>query len=156
MEILINDFELYKECQTEIAKFCGNKIPEYPEAFPIEKSVCFGERYACGAPHWVVVLYNFKERHDCMIDLYLNVIGVFTMSIHHRIGRVIADYAFKQAGLKRITSTVRASNKRAMRVNKLFGFQHEGVIRSGYLPPLEEDMHLFGMLRDDCKWLQES
>lgn len=154
MSVVINDIELLKECESAIAKASGNEMPPIPDEYPIDKSVCFGERYTNGDPYWVVVLYNFRERHDCMIDLFLNIKGVFTNSFHHRIGKIIANYAFEQAGLKKINSCVRASNKRAMRINKLFGFKQEGIIRSGYLPPNEEDKFVFGMLRSDCKWLK--
>lgn len=154
MKVLINDFDLLKECEAAIAKESGNEMPQMPDTFPSHRCVCFGERHMDGSPYWVVVLYDFREGHDCMIDLFLNIKGMFTNSLHHKIGRVIANYAFEQAGLKKINSCVRASNKRAMRINKLFGFKEEGIIRLGYLPPTVEDKYVFGMLRSDCKWLK--
>lgn len=153
MEIIINDLELLKKCEKAIADESGNEPREIGDVFPQDKCVCFGEKYPDGDPYWVVVLYNFREAHDCMIDLYLNIKGVFTPSLFNKIGRVIADYAFKQAGLSKINSCVRASNKRAMRINKFFGFKEEGIVRAGYVPPQTEDKHLFGMMHTDCKWV---
>ena len=54
---------------------------------------------------------------------------------------------------EKLVKTIRASNKKSLRLTKAFGFKVEGVIRNGYNKPMVEDKILLGMLREECPWI---
>ncbi len=148
-EVVINDINLLKFCESQIDE---QDIPEIGDVFPVEKCVCFGQYNSANEPWWVVTLYNFKSGHDCMIGLSLNIKGMFSPSLFKMMGRVIFDYAFKQANLLRCTVSVRASNKASIRLAKAWGFKEEGLKRLAYQNPLE-DMYILGLLKSECVWI---
>jgi RimJ/RimL family protein N-acetyltransferase len=64
----------------------------------------------------------------------------------------LLGYPFLQLGVQRVTTLIRASNDRALRLNAGLGFVREGVIRQGYG---DEDMIVMGLLRSDAeKWIR--
>lgn len=54
--------------------------------------------------------------------------------------------------VNRITVRVRESNRPSIELAEDFGFALEGTIRQGY--PDGEDMLLYGMLKQECRWLK--
>jgi hypothetical protein len=63
-------------------------------------------------------------------------------------------YPFEQLGVGRISTFTRASNTRALKLNRLLGFREEGRIRQGYG---DEDAVLMGLLRCEAPaWLKLS
>ena len=64
--------------------------------------------------------------------------------------RVFA-YPFLQLECNRVTGLVRVDNLKARRFDEHLGFVQEGVIRRGASNGL--DMVLYGMLREECRWL---
>lgn len=149
-DVKINDLELLKYCETAIA---GKDIPEFPDEFPHDRCVCFGQYGQDGQPRWVVALYDFKEGHDCIMDVALNIKGLFSPSLFKMMGRVVFDYIFNQAKLVRCSAHIRVSNKASIRISKAWGMKQEGIIRSGYKTPPIEDKVLFGMLKTECVWI---
>lgn len=63
------------------------------------------------------------------------------------------DYPFNQLGVNRITGLVPKKNKQARKFDQHLGFKYEGNMR-GALP--DDDMLVYGMLKDECKWLRNS
>lgn len=59
-------------------------------------------------------------------------------------------YCFETCGATRITSLVNDSNKRAQRMNRIFGLHKEGVVRKGNRET-GEDIHLFGFTDEDYR-----
>ena len=146
-EVKINDLELLKFCESEVSK----KDITLDE-FPHDRCVCFGAYKDDGTPQWSVVLYDFKGRHDCMVDIALNINGMFTPNLFKMIGRVIFNYAFNQANLNRCSIIIRKSNKASIKLAKAWGFKEEGLKRKGYREPIE-DMLMLGILKSECKWI---
>lgn len=62
----------------------------------------------------------------------------------------IFDYPFNELGVNRITGLVPKKNKRARKLDQHLGFKYEGNMRRA-LP--DDDMLVYGMLRDECRWL---
>jgi|TARA_R100001530_G_scaffold3596_5_gene5285 RimJ/RimL family protein N-acetyltransferase len=60
------------------------------------------------------------------------------------------DYPFNQLGVRRITGLVPKKNTVARRFDTHLGFKYEGNMRNA-LP--DDDMIIYGMLREKCKWL---
>ena len=149
--IEVNNLELLKFSQTAI----HGKVPEHiGNVFPLEKYACLGEFRPDGQALWVVSFYDFKRDHDCVLDIALNIGGLFSRDLFERIRRLVCHYAFVQNSLLRMTTFVRVSNKKSYRITKKWGFREEGLIKLGFGPPKPEDMHVFGLTRDECnKWI---
>jgi RimJ/RimL family protein N-acetyltransferase len=65
--------------------------------------------------------------------------------------RIAFSYPFEQLGCQRITGTIRADNLPAQRLAEKLGFVQEGRMRSACKDGT--DMIMYGMLRDECRWL---
>lgn len=64
--------------------------------------------------------------------------------------RAIFDYPFNQLGKERITALVAKKNKRAAQFVRKLGFKYEGSLRRYFG---RDDMHCYGMLREECQFL---
>lgn len=60
-------------------------------------------------------------------------------------------YPFMQLNQRRITALVSADNRDSIRLSEHFGFAREGTMREA--GARGEDVHLFGLLRSECRWL---
>lgn len=149
-DIKINDINLLKYSYSEIT---GEDINLLSDEFPKDKYVCFGQYHKNGEPFWVVTMHSFKEKHDCHLELSINLKGLLSSDTFKRMGRIIFDYVFKQANLNRCTVNIRASNVPSQRLAKAWGFVYEGTKRKGYEPPKIEDMQIYGLLKEECRWI---
>ncbi|MGN1209800.1 MAG: GNAT family N-acetyltransferase [Duodenibacillus sp.] len=61
-------------------------------------------------------------------------------------------YPFVQLGCSRVSGLVRVDNHDAQRFDEHLGFVKEGVIRKG--DDDGTDLILYGMLKEDCRWLK--
>jgi hypothetical protein len=68
------------------------------------------------------------------------------------IMRDVFSYAFDDLGCRRITNSCSINNRKAIAVNLRSGFKQEGVIRHGYTDG--SDMVIFGLLKDECKYIK--
>mgnify|MGYP003113161462 FL=1 len=59
-------------------------------------------------------------------------------------------YPFIQVGANRLLVTCSEGNAKAMKMNKQLGFVEEGRLRQMFG---KHDAVLFGMLRNECKWI---
>ena len=62
----------------------------------------------------------------------------------------MAEYCFKVADCRRITTRVDETNSLAIRHNKLFGFKHEGTLRQA--SPEGNDVAVFGLLKGEFRY----
>ena len=61
-------------------------------------------------------------------------------------------YPFLQLQCNRITGLVRVDNLEAQRFDEHLGFKREGLVRKACTDGT--DMILYGMLREECRWLE--
>jgi RimJ/RimL family protein N-acetyltransferase len=61
-------------------------------------------------------------------------------------------YPFEQLGCLRVTGLVPAKNTDAQRFDEHLGFVYEGRIRQ--ILPNGDDLLIYGMLREECRWLK--
>lgn len=149
MGIEINDINMLRFYQKQIDE---PNMLDFGDIFPTDKCTCFGQYGDGHDPLWVVVFYNFKQGHDCMLGITLNIKGMFGPSRFKMMARVVFDYVFNQSNLIRCTVHVRGSNKPSIRLAKSWGFKEEGIKRMGFSEPFE-DMHILGLLKTECKWI---
>lgn len=64
----------------------------------------------------------------------------------------IFAYPFLQLKCKRVTALVDSTNQPVQAFLCRVGFHQEGILRQGYPP--NGDAVIFGMLKDECRWLE--
>jgi len=67
--------------------------------------------------------------------------------------RAVFAIPFLQYGCGRVTTVAGRRNAAARRLNEGVGFTFEGLIRRGW--DGREDAIVYGMLREECRWLKE-
>jgi RimJ/RimL family protein N-acetyltransferase len=68
--------------------------------------------------------------------------------------RIAFRYPFIRLARRRITAETAASNIPMLRIQRRLGFVQEGVKRGAAMDG--GDAIIFGMLRDECRWLEVS
>lgn len=94
-----------------------------------------------------VLVYDTFGAGDCLWHVASNTKRWITREF---ILRGVA-YPFLQIGQKRITAMVSARNAPSLKLTRGFGFSEEGRLRRAGI--FGEDMIVFGMLREECRWL---
>lgn len=148
----INDLNLLRFCYGMTS---GKSIDDLGDFFPEEKYACIGEYRKDGDPLWAIIFYDFKENHECSVDIALNLKNaLFSRELFEKIAYIVYEYVFNQANLLRCNAYVRESNKKSIRLTQKFGFSKEGFRPYGYGPPRIEGMHIFGMTLESCYWMR--
>ena len=65
--------------------------------------------------------------------------------------RRVFEYVFDTAGCRRFVVRVDAGNEKALKLDLGLGFKMEGTLRQA--AENGNDVHVLGMLRDECRWL---
>ena len=65
---------------------------------------------------------------------------------------LLFDYPFTQLGVTRVSCVIAAGNDRSRKVVEGLGWVHEGTVRKFYAD--NEDGVIYGMLREECRWLE--
>lgn len=94
-----------------------------------------------------VIWHNYRKH-----DIELTAAGEPGWMLPQGVRQVFA-YPFLQLGVARITTITGRKNKRARSTDERLGFRLEGVIRKGL--DGREDAILYGMTRDECKWIKD-
>ena len=68
--------------------------------------------------------------------------------------RVICEFAFGELGVERITACVPGTSRNVHQLATRWGFRFEGIRRKGWDGNV--DLFEFGMLRGECRWLQQA
>lgn len=61
------------------------------------------------------------------------------------------DYGFNHLGCKRITCLIDKNNEKSIKLCSRIGFIQEGTLRQA--APSGNDLLIFGMLEQECRWL---
>lgn len=70
---------------------------------------------------------------------------------HPKILYHIFAFPFKQLGTRRVTAPIEDGNEASVRTVQKLGFQLEGRLRKAATSG--KDVLLYGMLREECRWL---
>lgn len=124
-------------------------------AAQVEQSASWGDFYAMGVENAEgelvagVVVNNYNGSNaTCHVAIVQAGKGLVLML------RAVADYAFRQCGLKRLTGMVPASNPRALAFDRHLGWEDEYVMPCGAHDG--GDLHILVMWPDRCPWLKEA
>lgn len=92
------------------------------------------------------VISNYR-RTDCEISCAAEN----SMAFRRHVMQAVFQYIFHTLGCVRCTSITTKGNKRARAFLEALGFELEGNLRRGY--DGERDALLYGLLREDCRYL---
>ena len=95
---------------------------------------------------WAMFAIGNYVGYDC--ELFFATTGGVTPIRY--LTRRMAEYCFKVADCRRITTRVDETNSLAIRHNKLFGFKHEGTLRQA--SPEGNDILVFGILKEEYRY----
>lgn len=85
-------------------------------------------------------------------DVHLHIALLNVRSLSRRFIEECFRYVFWQLACARCTVMVASRNERSLRFVQKVGWRWEGTIRE--LLPDGDDVHVFGMLRSECRWLR--
>ena len=127
----------------EVAAWVAQRVPEFEPQKYVALGVVRGDRFVGGA-----VFHNFRK-HD------IEVVVAFDDPRWALPGtlRALFAYPFVTLGCVRLTALIARKNKRSRRLTEGLGFRLEGVARRAF--DGRQDAMIYGMLRDECKFLRE-
>lgn len=125
----------------------GEPLRPFAEALlggPVGEQAKFIGRVVDSQPVAVAVI-----EHWCGWDCELSIAS--TGGLSRDFIRAVFGYVFDQLGCRRVTGRVSASLAWAKQLQRL-GFREEGRLREA--APDGGDTIVFGMLRQECRWLE--
>lgn len=96
-----------------------------------------------------VVVYDTFSTTNC----FVHIASARRKWFSPQFATVAMAFPFLQCGHRRVSCIVSERNRLSLRLTRLFGWTQEGVLRSA--GPEGEDVLLFGMLREECRWLPQ-
>jgi RimJ/RimL family protein N-acetyltransferase len=119
--------------RSELEHLLDSKLPEKVGFFAV-----------CSTGGVALIGVGNYNTYDC--DLFIGTTG--KKPPMREAWKYLKKYVFEICDCTRMTSKVVANNKKALRMNKLFGMTLEGVMRMGD-PETGEDIHVFSMLKEE-------
>lgn len=128
--------------KARIAKWVVDRIPHMGRFEDLGPYEVMGISSSDGMPLAGVVWTNYRGH-----DITLNLAADSPRWARRGVITAILSYPFRQLQCERCTSFVGRQNKRSYRITEGVGFKREGLMRraaDGW-----EDVHVFGMLREE-------
>lgn len=126
----------------DFTKWAKKRIPRMHIGFGPAVSIGVGDDERLLA----AVIYSQYTGHS----MQLSVAADSPAWCSRRTLRAFFTYPFKDAGCIRVTGMVASDNEPSLSLCERLGFVREGVLRKALG---EIDVVVFGMLREECKWL---
>ena len=128
-----------------IGEFVARLIPgaEHAEDFGAYQSLGFADSKGLVAG---VVFLNYKQH---AVDINLGAINAKWAS--RAAFKMISHFAYEGLAVNRLHASVGKRNKRSRKLLEGVGFKLEGCLKKGFSK--DEDMMIYGMVRDDCPWI---
>ena len=96
-----------------------------------------------------LIFHDYRPQQE----IWWTVYSVDKRWCNRRMLRIMFGMAFEVFGCKRISLLVNKSNTASLNFVKKLGFQQEGMFRA--YRDNGEDCCIFGMLKNECKWIKE-
>jgi hypothetical protein len=93
----------------------------------------------------------FHEYQPTFKDICASITITDKSVLSRAVLKKLFEYPFKQLKLDRITCHIDEFNNPSRSLCTRLGFVFEGRLRQGSIN--ENDLMIFGMLRDECRWL---
>ncbi len=121
--------------------------------FPVAQETGFKPYYCFGAVNDAgrlvggLVLTDYRP-HDIAVSIYAETPTAFTPGFV----RYFFKWVFEAQTFTRLSAEIAGTNKRCQRLALGLGFKPEGIRPKAYGYG-EDDLHMFGMLKSDCRFL---
>ena len=99
-----------------------------------------------------VLVSNVRLSEGKAIDCEISCAAEASIAFRPEVCKAIFRYVFIQLGCVRCTSITKKSNTRTRQFLEALNFQLEGNVRRGY--DGERDALIYGLLADDCQFLE--
>lgn len=99
------------------------------------------------------VVFNRYRKMKYGNDVCVNIVVTDKRWAQRWVIRYLFDYAFNKAGCTRMTAVIREGNEKSVRLCTKLGFKKHGVIPRGFNG--KSNALVFGMLKEQCKWLKD-
>jgi RimJ/RimL family protein N-acetyltransferase len=135
------------EGQAELAQICATKCECPPFAEPNssigiwdseEKKLVGGVTYSC---------YTVRE---IWASIWLDDKRALTRPVL----RELFSYPFITCKVVRLTTNARLGNEKSVRLTERLGFTNEGKVRRFFGDEDEDAAIIFGMLKEECRWIK--
>lgn len=93
----------------------------------------------------------FHEYQPNFKDICASITVTDKSALSRKVLKKLFEYPFKQLQLDRVTCQIDEFNNPSISLCTRLGFQYEGRLRHGSIN--DNDLMIFGMLRDECRWL---
>lgn len=127
----------YVSAQFPIAARRGGLVPH----------TAVGVADAAGVLCGGIVLTDWRG-HDGCLSIYMA-----RPALTDEMVRQLCEWAFRGEKMKRLTAEIAKRNKRARKFVEHIGFRLEGTLRHGWHDG-KDDMCIYGLTHDACKWLE--
>jgi len=140
-------FESVTDGQKQLAKICHVKCdcPEFPEPNSSIGIWDTEEKKLVGG----VTYTNFSGR-EIMASIWLDDKRALTRPIL----RDLFHYPFIVCGVVRLTTNARKGNEKSVKLTSRLGFEIEGELRRYFGDRDEDAAIVFGMLKEECRWIK--
>lgn len=99
-------------------------------------------------------IFNLFHEMEHGNDMRVIIVATDPRWCQRNVLKVLFEYVFVTAKCSRLTALIREGNERSVKLCTGLGFRKEGVLRRGYNG--KTNALIFGMLRSECKWLENS
>lgn len=130
-----------------VARWVADQIPHVTRPFVdcAAIGVLIGDKIVAG------VVYHEYRGNDIQMSV-ASAPDVAGRWLNPGAMRAFFRYPFDQLGCDRVSSFIPSRNVRTRRFIEKIGFDQEGVIRRGFR---NDDCIAYGMLRSECKWIED-
>lgn len=94
-----------------------------------------------------VVVYNWKDESN----IGMSIAATSPKWCNRKAIKIAFGFPFIQLGMNRVTSIIRETNEKSIKLVKGLGFRFEGEMR-GYYENGDSAL-MFGLLKNECKWI---
>jgi len=130
------------EANKAIAKWVSDRIPHVSE---FSNMMTIGVQSENGQPLGAVVYHEYRDN-----DIQMSCAADDKHWLSKKALEAIFRYPFSQLGCIRVTALTPSKNVHTRQFLERVGFTQEGIMRKGFC---DDDCVVYGMLRDECKWI---
>ena len=87
-------------------------------------------------------------------NIYVHIAAEYPGAVQRKFIRLMFDYIFNQAKCQRVTATCLENKKRSQKLIEGVGFKKEGLLKNFVRKDdTLYDIIIYGMQKEDCKWV---
>jgi RimJ/RimL family protein N-acetyltransferase len=129
----------------EVAQWVHRQIPHMPTGFEDMAALSVWHE---GEIRGAVIYHEYRGN-----DIQMSCAATSKKWLTKSVLRALFYYPFLQLKCDRVTAFVPKNNSGTRKFLESVGFKEEGNMRRGFIT---DDCIVYGMLKDECKWIKEA